>query len=216
MPQEMYNTARKAEQPLLPGSYRCQDTHSITTKPPGGTRSWDELGGRNTVHPIAGHRSWASGGWAAAGRREEMLLSLSTFGAQNLTPEDLTEVVVTHLRTEDDPPPEPHNFPLPEEKPPTYTPPPIPQLPPPKLLPPPQMPPPPIPPPMPLPPPNPPPIPQLPPANPPPMPLPPNPPPMPPLPPEIVVLPTTAGREAQVTHLLPKRTSSTTSEGPRG
>ena len=134
-------------------------------------------------------------------------------GAQNLTPEDLTEVVVTHLRTEDDPPPElklpppePHILPLPEEKPPLYIPPPIPQLPP--MLPPPKLPPtphtpPPIPPPMPLPPPKPPPIMLLPP-KPPPMPLPPpKPPPMPPLPPEMVVLPTTAGREAQVTYTLP-------------
>lgn len=129
---------------------------------------------------------------------EASFVSRSAFRAQNLTPEDLTEVVVTHLRTEEDPPPElklpppdTHILPLPEEKPPLYIPPPMPQLPP--ELPPPKPPPtphtpPPIPPPMPLPP------------KPPPMPLPPKPPPMPPRPPEMVVLPTTAGREAQVMH----------------
>lgn len=136
---------------------------------------------------------------------DALFLSQSAFRAQNLTPEDLTEVVVTHLRMEEDPPPElklpppePHILPLPEEKPPLYIPPPIPQLPP--ELPPPKPPPephtpPPIPPPIPLPP-NPPPMPL--PPNPPPMPLPPNPPPMPPLPPEMVVLPTTAGRDVVV------------------
>lgn len=57
--------------------------------------------------------------------------------AQYLTPEDLTVVVVTHLRTEEEPPPamklppaEPHILPLPEEKPPLRIPPPTPQLPP--------------------------------------------------------------------------------------
>jgi len=117
---------------------------------------------------------------------DALFLSQSAFRAQNLTPEDLTEVV-THLRMEEDPPPElklpppePHILPLPEEKPPLYIPPPIPQLPPE------------------LPPPKPPPEPHTPPPIPPPMPLPPNPPPMPPLPPEMVVLPTTAGRDVVV------------------
>ena len=39
-------------------------------------------------------------------RGEASFLFQPGFRAQNLTPEDLTEVVVTHLRTEDDPPPE--------------------------------------------------------------------------------------------------------------
>lgn len=57
--------------------------------------------------------------------------------AQYLTPEDLTVVVVTHLRTEEEPPPATklppavlHILPLPEEKPPLRIPPPTPQLPP--------------------------------------------------------------------------------------
>lgn len=56
--------------------------------------------------------------------------------AQYFTPEDLTVVVVTHLRTEEPPPdtkfppPELQILPLPEEKPPLRIPPPTPQLPP--------------------------------------------------------------------------------------
>lgn len=96
---------------------------------------------------------------------------------QYFTPEDLTVVVVTHLRTEEDPPPEMklpppelHILPLPEEKPPLSIPPPIPQLPP-MMLPPPTA------------------------HTPPPMPLlAPKP---PALPPAMVVLPTTAAREGQ-------------------
>lgn len=86
-------------------------------------------------------------------------------------------MVVTHLRTEEDPPPvtklpppELHILPLPEEKPPLYIPPPTPQLPP-TMLPPPTA------------------------HTPPPMPLPAPKPPT--LPPAMVVLPTTAAREGQ-------------------
>lgn len=103
-------------------------------------------------------------------------------GAQYFTPEDFTVVVVTHLRTEDDPagmkvpPPEPHSLPLPEEKPPLYTPPPTPQLPP-MMLPPPTV------------------------HTPPPMPL--AAPKPPALPPAMVVLPTTAARERE-DHCVPR------------
>jgi len=100
--------------------------------------------------------------------------------AQYFTPEDLTVVVVTHLRTEEDPPPatklpppELHTLPLPEEKPPLRIPPPTPQLPP-TMFPPPTT------------------------HTPPPRPLPAPKPPT--LPPPMVVLPTTAAREGQADH----------------